>query len=272
MFMNCKNYFVDEAGDGTVFSRKGSIQIGKEGCSRFFILGLLDIENYEELDNNLDNLRSNLLTDPYFKNIPSMQPDQKKTAVAFHAKDDIPEVRREVFSLLKKSSGLRFFAVIKDKWSVLNYIRNQNHRDKNYRYNQNELYDYLVRLLFRDRLHKEDEYNIYFAKRGNADRTESLKTALSGAKLNFFKKWNIESNSLTQVIASTPEKSGGLQATDYFLWALQRLYERKEDRYIEYLWDSFRLVQDLDDIRIKEYGVYYTQKNPLTRNIVIERL
>ena len=55
-----------------------------------------------------------------------------------------------------------------------------------------------------------------------------------------------------------------LQAVDYLLWALQRLYERREDRYLQYVWPLVRLVHDVDDTRTAQYGVYYTQKKPLT--------
>jgi len=61
-----------------------------------------------------------------------------------------------------------------------------------------------------------------------------------------------------------PPACAGLQAVDYFLWALQRLYERREDRYVELLWPAFRLVNDLDDTREAKYGVYYSQKKALT--------
>ena len=50
---------------------------------------------------------------------------------------------------------------------------------------------------------------------------------------------------------------------DYFLWALQRLYERGEDRYLKYLWRHVRLVVDADDRRKRGYGVYYGQTTPL---------
>lgn len=56
---------------------------------------------------------------------------------------------------------------------------------------------------------------------------------------------------------------GGLQAVDYFLWALQRMYERREERYLQYIWPKVHLVHDIDDTRLAEYGVYYTQKKPL---------
>ena len=62
----------------------------------------------------------------------------------------------------------------------------------------------------------------------------------------------------------TPAQNSGLQAVDYFLWTLQRFYERREDRYLEYLYPAFKLVVDIDDTRQANYGVYYTQKKPLT--------
>lgn len=255
-------YYVDEAGDGVLFDAKGKIIIGNEGCSRFYILGLLDIANPEILSKDLQELRKRLLSDPYFKKVPSMQPGAKKTALAFHAKDDVPEVRREVFNLLRQHN-LRFFAIVKTKKTLIDYVLQRNERESAYRYNPNELYDYLVRRLFRDRLHKDDEYHIFFAKRGKSDRTGALRKALEGARQNFYNRWNITRKVKVNVIPSSSPANPGLQAVDYFLWTLQRLYERREDRYLEFLWPSFRLVDDIDDTREAKYGVYYTQKKPL---------
>jgi len=220
---------------------------------------------------DLEKLRSTLLADVYFKDVPSMQREARKTAVAFHAKDDLPEVRREVLTLLKNSPGLRFFAVVTDKMRVLEYVRQRNMRDSSYRYHPNEVYDYLVRRLFRDRLHKADVYNIYFAKRGKADRTESLVKAVERARERFYEKWGIVSNAAVRISVGTPEQYAGLQAVDYFLWALQRLYERGEDRYLVYLWDAVKLIHDIDDTRRHKYGEYYNKSNPLTAESVKER-
>src|SRR5438067_1033883 len=87
-----RQYFVDEAGDGTLFNAKGKVLIGLEGCSRYFMLGILDVPDPNTLNQALETLRLNLLNDPYFRKIPSMQIAQRKTALAFHAKDDIAEV------------------------------------------------------------------------------------------------------------------------------------------------------------------------------------
>jgi len=258
-----RHYYVDEAGDGTLFNRRGHVIIGTEGCSRFFILGLLDVAGPDSLSREMVDLRKQLLADPYFRGVPSMQPGARKTAVAFHAKDDQPEVRREVFRLLARHR-LRFFAVVRDKGKVFEYVRQRNEQDPSYRYNPNELYDYLVRRLFKDLLHKDDKHDIRFATRGKADRTAALRRALHAARQRFSAQWGIVSTGAIHVVSTGPLGCGGLQAVDYFLWALQRLYERREDRYVTMLWPAFRLVHDLDDTREAAYGVYYSQREPLT--------
>jgi hypothetical protein len=266
------NYYVDEAGDPALFNNKGKVIIGSEGCSRFFMLGLLRVDDVPSLESEFRNLRSKLLADPYFSGVPSMQPEAKKTANAFHAKDDLPEVRREVFSLLMNRKDIRFFAIIRDKEKLLSYVRQRNSADSEYRYNPNELYDYLVRRLFRDRLHTFDSYKIHFARRGSSDRTESLKSALSAAEVRFAEKYpQHATESPVEVVPAYPKDFPALQAVDYFLWSVQRLFERGEDRYISLLWPSFRQVIDIDDTRIAGYGTYYDPKHPLNAAAIKDR-
>ena len=259
-----RRYFVDEGGDGILFSRKGKVLVGTEGCSRFFILGLLDVPDPMALNDRFDELRERIMSDSYFRNVPSMQPDGRKTALAFHAKDDLPEVRRDVFQILRDTEGLRFFAVVADKLSVLEYVRQRNKREPAYRYHPNELYDSLTERLFRERLHQSSKYDIIFSKRGKSDRTAALHRALEAARSHFVTQQEITSSAPLNIAVATPKEHAGLQAVDYFIWALQRLYERGEDRYLIYLWEAFGLVHDIDDTREAGYGVYYTQKEPLT--------
>jgi len=258
-----RHYFVDEAGDSTLFSTQGRVIIDTPGCSRFFILGLIDLPGPTALQQPIDDLRTRLLADPYFKDVPSMRQDGQKTSLAFHAKDDLPEVRKEVFTLLRQAHGLRFFAVVTDKYRVLEYVRQQNERNPAYRYLPNELYDYLARRLFKNMLHKDNEYRITFSKRGKSDRTEALRLAIDTARQRFAQQWGVTSSASIEILARAPHQDAGLQAVDYFTWSLQRLYEKGEDRYITYLWPLIHLVQDIDDNRFAGYGVYYTQKKPL---------
>ncbi len=258
-----RHYFIDEGGDGTLFSRNGKVLVGTPGCSRFFVLGLLEVPDPAALQHTFDDLRAELMNDPYFNNVPSMQADARKTALAFHATNDLPEVRRDVFRLLRAIEDLRFFAVVADKLSVLEHVRKQNESNPNYRYHPNELYDYLIQRLFRERLHQSSRYHITFSKRGNSDRSAALHQALQKAQDRFAKQRNIISDATLQVSVATPKEQASLQAVDYFVWALQRLYELGEDRYVTYLWPTFRMVHDIDDRREAGYGVYYTQKKPL---------
>ena len=89
-----RHYFVDEGGDSTLFSRTGKVLVGTEGCSRFFILGLLEVLDPAALKIRFDTLRAQLMGDSYFKGVPSILPNARKTALAFHAKDGLSEVRK----------------------------------------------------------------------------------------------------------------------------------------------------------------------------------
>jgi hypothetical protein len=85
--------FIDEAGDPTLFNKKGQSLVGREGCSSFFIVGKLEVDKPNDLSQSLTRLRQGILADPYFSCVPSFQPEGQKTALLFHAKDDLPEVR-----------------------------------------------------------------------------------------------------------------------------------------------------------------------------------
>lgn len=57
--------------------------------------------------------------------------------------------------------------------------------------------------------------------------------------------------------------NGARRPVDYCLWALQRHYERGEDRYIELIWDRVVEIEDLDRIEVGRKGVVYNKKRPL---------
>jgi hypothetical protein len=77
-------------------------------------------------------------------------------------------------------------------------------------------------------------------------------------------KWHIVGSAPIEIVAGSPAEITCLQVVDYYLWALQRFYERDEDRFLWLIWPQTKLVLDVDDTREKPYGVYYTQTHPLT--------
>lgn len=258
------HFFVDEAGDPTLFSGEGRILVGEPGCSSYFILGRLEVVEPDKLEQALTDLRADLLADPYFKRVPSMQPERRKTAVAFHSKDDVAEVRHEVFKLLL-NFDLRFSAVVRNKFDLLAYVQQRNELEADYRYKGDELYDSLVQELFRRFRRINADTRICFAKRGNKARTQAFRAAIEDAENEFERQYGFR-RAPAQVIASTPKRSAGLQAVDYFLWALQRHYERNESRYVELIWPKVVEVHDMDRIERGRTGVTYNQKRPLFEN------
>ena len=124
-------------------------------------------------------------------------------------------------------------------------------------------YDDLVKRLFRNSLHKADENIIHFARRGNSTRNTALQSSIDKAKANFQAKYNKTINKPVKIIPAYPNEYIGLQIIDYYLWAVQRLYEKGEDRFFQLLANDFRLIMDLDDIRNKDYGEWYSDQNKL---------
>jgi hypothetical protein len=142
-------------------------------------------------------------------------------------------------------------------------VKQRNEREASYRYKGDELYDTLVEELFR-RFHPfAEDLNICFAKRGSKSRTHAFGSAIERAEMRFEREYGTRRSERVNIVASTPPESTGLQAVDYFLWALQRHYERGEDRYLELIWNKVVEIGDLDAIEDGRKVVIYNKKRPL---------
>ena len=222
------------------------------------------------LSAELAALRSELLADPYFKNVPSLDPQRKRTAVCFHAKDDPAEVRFLVFKLLARHE-LRFVAVVRDKLRLLDYATQRRQIDPTYRYDPtgHELYDELTRRLFA-RLHGFGEHRVVFAQRGQKPRTKAFMEAIAHEDKALESDMGLKRLAPLEVICGQPKDHVGLQAVDYYLWALQRFYERGEVRYLQYVWPQTLEIIDVDAPRQRQRGkppsefVVFNKEHPLT--------
>jgi hypothetical protein len=250
------HYFVDEAGDPILFGRGGKVLVGTEGCSHHFMLGIAKVTEPLAVVSALEDLRAALLADPYFRGVPSMQAQAKKTAVCFHAKDDVPEVRWEVFRLLR-TFKMKIHVGVRRKRALVDMAQVRRLQDSAFRLHPDDIYDGLVMRLFEPILHKADENKILFARRGKSDRIRALGTAIQSAKARFQKRRRKACDRPTAVQAAYPSQHPCLQAIDYYLWALQRLYERQEDRYFEYLRDDYCVIMDQDCVGRKREGEWF---------------
>jgi len=256
-------YYVDEAGDGILFGRKGRLRLDEPDARQYFMLGMVRCVDDLDAGRQLEELRQKLLSNPLYAGIASMAPEARKTARYFHAKDDHNEIRARVFELLVEID-FKFFAVIKDMRIVLDYVKTRNQMDAAYKYHPNELYDLTARMLFKQRLHKQSSYRITFARRGKSDRTKALKDQLAKARERFQSEHSGELEEATlEICPSYPWQSPCLQITDYALWALQRCYEKGEDRFLKTIWQKASLIHDVDDPNGKQYGTFFTRKSEM---------
>jgi hypothetical protein len=266
--------FVDEAGDPTIFHDSGKVIADTPGCSRFFMLGKLEVDDPPALTNGLTLLRQELLADPYFAGVESFKPERKKTALLFHAKDDVPEVRYRVFDLLRRQGkGLRFHAVVCDKLALAKEEQRKREADARHLYRPDTLYDSLVRSLFGKFHRLAERYEVFVAKRGSKSRNQAFLAALEHAERDFEERFGFSrgGKDVWNITVSDPKRTVCLQAVDYFLWALQRTYEVRrhpqtgeeirEDRYLKLLWSQIAEVHDLHFG--PSQGTFYGPQNTL---------
>ncbi|MHB0876280.1 MAG: hypothetical protein ACYC5O_09585 [Anaerolineae bacterium] len=242
------HFFVDEAGDPTFYDRDGSLIVGNEGCSRILILGFVQTEAPEAIRRAVMSLQADVAQDPYFREIPSVG----RTRMAFHAKDDTPEVRYLVYRLL---SSLEFSAQLVVARKIERVFRS------NFRAEERQFYDHLVSRLFENVLHRHEQNRIVFSKRGSRDRQAPLKQAISAGVHRFEARWHRSVSTTTEVQAQSPTGEPCLSVIDYVTWAVYRAFTRGEMRYYRAIGDKVSLLVDLYDTG-KYPGNYYSRRNP----------
>lgn len=225
-------YFFDEAGDPKILGRRGVNLIERGDASKTFIVGYLETSQPKEVRAALTALHERLKNDEYLVGIPSMHSTNK----AFHANKDCVEVRSEVFRLLK-TLDVRFYCIVAHK-------REEVFRKK-FGLKDSELYKYLVAKLLEDHLHTYPEIDCYFSVMGNVVRQDTMQEAINSAITSFWSKHNYENNSTIRILIQQNSEEPLLQAADYFLWAVQRSYERGENRFFNFMRDKILQVKEV---------------------------
>lgn len=245
---NNNYFFVDESGDTTFYNRKGEWIVGKEnGSSKILLMGFIRTTEPEFLRYKLNILRNEILKDAYLKEIPSMA----KTKIAFHAKDDCPEVRYKVFSLLKELPFSSNIVVARKSEKVF----------KKFNGKTEDLYDSLITNLFKNILQLSTNNYIYIATRGSRKRQKPLEEAIEKSLQYTESKLKHKIDSTQRVLPQTPSGEACLQIVDYCNWVIQRAFLQNDMRYYNFLKEKFGLIVDLYDYK-KQWKNFYSKKNP----------
>ncbi len=189
-----------------------------------------------------------MVSDSYFRTIPSL----RKTAVAFHAKDDVPEIRYLFFKMIATLPVTTQFIVAR---KIERVFRSSFHAEENL------FYDHLVTRLFENVLRRHQSNLIYFAKRGSRDRQVPLSQAIESSVNQFEDKWKTAITSTYQVQAQSPRGEPCLSVIDYMNWAVYRAFTGGDMRFFRAVEERVSLLVDLYDID-KYPGNWYNRRNP----------
>jgi len=247
--INKKNiyYFVDEAGDPAFYNKHGEFIVGREGCSKILMLGFVETDEPKVIRQGLQEIRDKIRKDPYLKDIPSL----KKSLQYFHATDDCPEVRQEVYKCISTFKFKSQFVVARKIEGVF----------KKHNCDENKFYDALVTQLFKNVLHRSENNFIYFSKRGSRNRQEPFEKAIEHAKNLFERRFFIKIRSNIFVQSQVPTGEPCLQLIDYMNWAIYRVFVKREMRYYSFIKDKVSFIWDIYDANYPKN--FYSRSNEL---------
>ncbi len=251
--------FLDESGDTTFYGKGKRIIVGENGVSKCFILGMVKFKTkLEPIRGHIMKMQNEIVTDEFYRDVPSINKKATKTGYFFHAKDDIPEVR-EKFLRYIKTLNCSFEAVVARKLPDIYMNRHKG--------NEAWFYADMLSHLLKNKLTNHEKMVLNIASRGKSTKNHNLDLALRKAQERYTKT-NPDKEQKTKVVFNVMEQTTEplLNVADYFCWAIQNVFERGNMRYYNYLIDKISTVVDIYDF--ESYGKpgwpnYYGKKNPL---------
>lgn len=220
--------FLDEAGDTTFYGKRRVPILGTQGVSKYFLLGMLTInEPIGSVRERIIDLQNKVINDNYYYKIRSIQKKKSKSGYFFHATDDIPEVRKLVFEFIN-SIDCKFDVVVGEK--------DYNIYEKKHNGNQAEFYGDMLSILLHENLVLYDNLVLNIASRSRCTTQSNLDRGLQKALLISKNKFPHLNNSCKIAFnVQHPTIEPIINITDYFLWSIQRMVEREEDRYFDFI-------------------------------------
>ncbi len=95
--------------------------VGSDGCSKLLIQCLIKTGSPDLIRKKIEAVRIEITDDEYLRSIPSV----KKSTIAFHAKDDCPEVREKVFKAIKQMDFKAEFVVARKRLHQKTYEKSK---------------------------------------------------------------------------------------------------------------------------------------------------
>jgi len=250
--------FLDEAGDTTFYGKGRKPIIGQSGVSLTFGLGMLKINDDLGITRQkIIELQHRIEQDDYLNIIPSIKKKINGGGFYLHATDDPAEVRQLAFRLFKQIDCSLEMMVARKITSI--FYRKHNNRES-------EFYADVLSHLLKNKLVSGHKYVLNIAHRANSTSNRNLQIALDKARGRAQKK-HVKDDLVSLVVfnVQNPRTEPLINIADYLCWAVQRVFEKGETRFYNYMIDKISLVVDIYD-KEKYSGSrnYYKRGNPLT--------
>lgn len=213
---------------------------------KLLVVGFIETQEPTVIRKGVLDLQREICSDPYFQNVPSLA----KTANAFHATDDTPEIR---YLFYKRIMEFKFKAQFIVARKIEKVFRNDFNAD------ENSFYDHLVGKAFRYVLHRYKNNHITFAVRGSRERQRPMSNAIISAKQSFTNEYG-QVDTKIDIQPQSPKGEPCLSVIDYMIWAIQRAYTKGEMRYYDYVADKVRYILDLYDFQRFPKNHYYHEQ------------
>jgi hypothetical protein len=250
--------FLDEAGDTTFFGKGRIPIIGQKGVSLSFSIGMVKFsEDLASLRARVGELQQQIAGDRYLNVISSVAKKIQNRGFFFHATDDPPEVR-EIFFKFIDQIDCSVEVMVARKIPQL-FITKHNGKDA-------EFYADLLSHLLKNKLRMDGKLVLNIAERGTSTRNTNLEDALSKAVERHGKRYS-PSEITSKVVFNVQNHYTEplLNIADYLCWTVQRVFEKGETRYYDFLGEKISLVVDLYDSDSYEGSKnYYKKRNRLT--------
>ena len=170
-----------------------------------------------------------------------------------HAKDDIPEVRKAAFELIR-SINCNFEAVVARKSY---HIFENKHKSS-----EAEFYADLLSHLLKNRFNKYDRLVLNVSERTRCTTSNNLQKGLDKALAHVRPRAPKRAEKCKVVFnVQKPTIEPLLNIADYFCWAIQRVFEKGETRFYDYISHKISVVWDIYDFEGAATGLNYYSKN-----------
>lgn len=250
--------FLDESGDTAFYSKGKRLIVGEDGVSLAFSIGMVGINaDVGKVRSAVCKLQKQVEQDTYLNVIPSIQKKIQSKGFYFHATDDPPEVRQIFYKFIKDLDCSAEIIVARKIPSIFSRKHNSH---------EAEFYADVLSHLLKDKLKRGNKLVLNIAARANSTSNRNLEDALEKA-IGRARKKQSDDDLKTKIVFNVQNHYAEplLNVADYICWSVQRVFEKGETRYYDFIREKISLVVDLYDADgYRGSRNYYRRDNVLT--------